>query len=264
MAEAGAGSPLLMVHGWPQHWWMWRKLIPALAEDHRVICPDLRGFGWSEAPAGNYSKETLAKDLIGLIDSLGLDRVRMVAHDWGGFAGFLACLLAPERFERYVALDVIHPWFRIPAPTPGAMLSASYQFALAAPMGERILRHTPLVKEIIKRGSHPDASWTDEELATYADIFRDGERARASSALYRTFLTRELLELGGGRYASRRLRVPTLLLTGSDDPVVTPERIADLPEHADDARVEVIDRCGHFSPEERPEAVLAAVRSHFA
>ena len=52
VAEAGGGPPILLLHGWPQHWWIWRKVIPALAENHRVICPDLRGFGWSEAPAG--------------------------------------------------------------------------------------------------------------------------------------------------------------------------------------------------------------------
>ncbi len=52
VAEAGEGPPILLLHGWPQHWWVWRKVIPALAENHRVICPDLRGFGWSEAPAG--------------------------------------------------------------------------------------------------------------------------------------------------------------------------------------------------------------------
>src|ERR1044071_10138677 len=63
VAEAGEGSPILLLHGWPQHWWTWRKVIPALAESHRVICPDLRGFGWSEAPAGPYEISELAADM---------------------------------------------------------------------------------------------------------------------------------------------------------------------------------------------------------
>src|SRR5262245_54016411 len=70
VAEAGAGEPLLLVHGWPQHWWAWRKIIPRLAAHHRLICPDLRGFGWSDAPPTGYAKEQLADDLINLLDAL--------------------------------------------------------------------------------------------------------------------------------------------------------------------------------------------------
>ena len=73
VAEAGSGPPLLLLHGWPQHWWMWRKLIRPLAESHRVICPDLRGFGWTEAPPGGYDPEVFANDLIALLDALGID-----------------------------------------------------------------------------------------------------------------------------------------------------------------------------------------------
>ncbi|MDQ4048476.1 MAG: alpha/beta hydrolase, partial [Actinomycetota bacterium] len=103
VTEAGHGEPLLLQHGWPQHWWAFRALIPVLAERYRVICPDLRGHGWTDAPAGGYEKEQLATDLLGVLDALGLERVRLVGHDWGGFAGFLACLRAPERFSHLVA-----------------------------------------------------------------------------------------------------------------------------------------------------------------
>jgi pimeloyl-ACP methyl ester carboxylesterase len=76
LAEAGQGEPLLMLHGWPQHWYEWRHLIDALREDYHVICPDLRGFGWSDAPASGYEKERLVDDIIGIMDVLGLERVR--------------------------------------------------------------------------------------------------------------------------------------------------------------------------------------------
>ena len=66
VAEAGSGDPLVLQHGWPQHWLAWSKLIPALAEDYRVICPDLRGLGWSDAPPEGYEKEQLASDLLAL------------------------------------------------------------------------------------------------------------------------------------------------------------------------------------------------------
>ena len=70
VAEAGDGPPLVLVHGWPQHWWAWRRLLPALAQERRVLCPDLRGLGWSDAPPGAYAKEGWAADLVALLDAL--------------------------------------------------------------------------------------------------------------------------------------------------------------------------------------------------
>src|ERR671920_2593429 len=82
VAEAGRGDPVLLLHGFPQHWWEWRKVIPALAEHYRVICPDLRGMGWTEAPATGYSVWDLTADLLALLDDLGLDGgVRLAGHD---------------------------------------------------------------------------------------------------------------------------------------------------------------------------------------
>ena len=100
VAEAGEGPPLLLLHGWPQHWWMWKGVIPALAESHRVICPDLRGHGWTDAPPWGYEKEGLASDALALLDALEIERVGMLGHDWGGLVGFLLSLRAPERIER--------------------------------------------------------------------------------------------------------------------------------------------------------------------
>src|SRR5919108_254932 len=117
VAEAGAGDPVLLVHGWPQHWWSWRELIPSLAERHRVIAPDLRGLGWSGAPAdGDYRKETLADDLLGVIDALDLGRVRYVGHDWGAWLGYLIALREPDRLDRLVTISVPRP-----RPPPGGI-----------------------------------------------------------------------------------------------------------------------------------------------
>ena len=132
VAEAGSGEPLVLQHGWPQHWLAWRKLIPELAESYRVICPDLRGLGWSDAPPQGYEKEQMASDLLALLDALELDRVRLVGHDWGGFAGFLACLRAPERFERFCCLGITTPWLRVSS-SPAAFAKTAYQPLLATP-----------------------------------------------------------------------------------------------------------------------------------
>ena len=99
----------MLVHGWPQHWWMWRHVVPLLAPHARLVMIDLRGFGWSDAPPGAYDKQTLADDLLAVLDALGLDRVRLMAHDWGAWSGFLACLAAPERFAAFLALGAPRP-----------------------------------------------------------------------------------------------------------------------------------------------------------
>ena len=80
-AEAGEGEPVVLQHGWPQHWWMWRDFIGPLAERYRVICPDLRGHGWSDKPAHGYRKPELLDDVLALLDRLGIERVRWVGHD---------------------------------------------------------------------------------------------------------------------------------------------------------------------------------------
>jgi pimeloyl-ACP methyl ester carboxylesterase len=96
VAEAGAGDDaVLLLHGWPQHWYEWRHLMPDLADRHRVIAPDLRGFGWSDAPSSGYLKEEMGQDVLAILDALELERVKLVGHDWGGWIGFILCC-APQ------------------------------------------------------------------------------------------------------------------------------------------------------------------------
>ena len=112
LAEAGSGEDVVLcLHGWPQHWYEWRHLMPALADRHRVLALDLRGFGWSDAPRDGYVKEDMATDVLAVLDELGLDRVKLVGHDWGGWIGFLLCLREPQplralpRAQHPAALD---------------------------------------------------------------------------------------------------------------------------------------------------------------
>ena len=257
VAEAGTGPPIVLLHGWPQHWYCWRHLIPTLAEHHRVICPDLRGHGWSDAPASGYDKEQLATDLLALLDALELDRVRLVGHDWGGFAGFLACLRAPERIERFMALAIVHPWVRARF-EPLAIVAGTYQVVLATPgLGPWSLRarRGGLARYLLRAGSR--GALPDDAIASYAERLSHPDRAHASSLLYRTFLRTEMGALLRGRYRDVRLKTPTVLLAGARDPVVTAARVRGFEPYADSMRVEVIPRAGHFLPEEVPETVLA-------
>jgi pimeloyl-ACP methyl ester carboxylesterase len=264
VAEAGAGPPVVLVHGWPQHWWSWRRVMAELAPSYRVLCPDLRGMGWSDAPPGAYAKEDWAADVVALLDALGLDEVDLVGHDWGGLVALLVALRAPERLRSVTAMSIIHPWPRPPRPGPAALAPLAYQGPLATPVvGERLLRHAPdVVRTLIRRGSHRGFTWTDEELDTYARVLQEPARARASSAVYRTYLLHEAVPLTTGRYAGQRLQVPALMLTGASDAVVGPPALSGFEEHADRARTVVVPRTGHFVPEERADVVVAELREH--
>ena len=125
VAEAGAGEPIVLLHGWPQHWWMWRHVVPLLAPHARLVMIDLRGFGWSDAPPGGYDKQTMADDVLAVLDALGLRRVCLVGHDWGAWIGFLACVAAPERFAAFLALGAPRPLGRPAAPASCCRSGAS-------------------------------------------------------------------------------------------------------------------------------------------
>jgi pimeloyl-ACP methyl ester carboxylesterase len=264
LAGAPDAPPLVLLHGWPQHWWAWRHVLPALAETHRVIAPDLRGFGWSSVPESGYEKEQLASDLLALLDALGLERVGLVGHDWGAWTGFLAALRAPERFAALLALCMPPPFGR-PQRAWTDMWRLGYQVVLAAPVaGPALLRTRPeLVAAAIGRGATQTQNLTDAARAVYARRLQEPARAEATSQLYRTFLTRELPAMARGRYDDARLRVPALVLGGAQDRVVRPGMLDSASRQADAVRVEVVEACGHFLPEERPDLVIAGARELF-
>src|SRR5687767_1327296 len=137
VAEAGEGDPVLLLHGWPQHWYCWRLVMPALAKRHRVLAMDLRGFGWTDIAWQGFEKENMADDVANLVSALDLDRVKIVGHDWGGWIGYLLALRRPELVERLVGLSVPPPFLR-PQPRGLAVLPRMrYQLALASPLAVR-------------------------------------------------------------------------------------------------------------------------------
>jgi pimeloyl-ACP methyl ester carboxylesterase len=266
VAEAGPASapPLVLVHGWPQHWYEWRLLVPLLADDFRLVMPDLRGSGWTDAPATGYAKEQLATDLLGLLDVLGLDRVGLVGHDWGGWTGFLAALRAPQRFRGFLALGITHP-FQQPDLRVLQAWRGTYQVLLSTPvLAERVLRTAPhVIEAAIRVGSRRREAFSAADLAVYSSVVAEAGRARASSRLYRTFLLREAVPVLRGRYRGQLLRVPTRLVVGAYDPAIGRSLLRGWEDCAEDMSVHLLAGCGHFVPEEEPEAVAWQARTLF-
>src|SRR5207244_666119 len=186
---------------------------------YRVICPDLRGFGWTQAPPDGYDKETLAADVVRLLDALGLDRVRLIGHDWGGWCGFLICIHHPQRVERFLALNIPPPWGKPDVRTFSSLWRFWYQYLIATPLvGGIMLRNLPrFVHYIIQGTSERKDVWSQEDLDIFTEPLREPDRAHASVQLSRTFLTREFPRIARGKYADPRVGTPTLLLFGTKD-----------------------------------------------
>jgi pimeloyl-ACP methyl ester carboxylesterase len=237
-------------------------VIPRLAETYRVIAPDLRGLGWTDAPPRGYEKESLADDLLSLFAAMGLERVRLAGHDWGGMVGFLLALKAPERVHRYVALNTGHPWLTASWRDIGQAFRLWYQYVLASPILGRLVARR-LVDAIYRAGLNSDKV-TREEWRHFVDQFQEPRRVAATQQIYRTFLLREVPSITRGRYAGERLTVPTLYLHGEHDPVITPERFDPVAAHADDFRLEVVTGAGHFVVDEAPDEVLTRMLRFFS
>jgi pimeloyl-ACP methyl ester carboxylesterase len=265
VAELGSGPPVVLLHGWPQHWWTWRALMPLLADRHRVLAPDMRGFGWSEPTPRGYRKEELADDVAGLLDALGIDRAFLVGHDWGGVVGFLVCLNHGDRVRRYVPMNTGHVWPTLSLKgVPKQLGAMTYQGLLATPgLGRRINASPRVVGKVVGAITKQTDAVVPEYREQFAPRFADPARGRAASQVYRTFQLYEYPRWVRGLYADRRLTTPILWLHGISDPFFKPGMFRDIVDHADDVRIEYLPDCGHFPQEEQPALVAEHLREFF-
>jgi pimeloyl-ACP methyl ester carboxylesterase len=263
-AEAGAGDDVVLcLHGWPQHWYEWRHLMPALADRHRVLALDLRGFGWSDAPPTGYEKENMADDVLAVLDELGIERVKLVGHDWGGWIGFLLALRGPERIERFLALSILPPWTGLKEMAPH-LWRLWYQWVILSPgLGYRLHRSGKFVPKVLVASSKRREPWDQATIHAFSDTYMEPARARAAVQLYRVFNIRETPKIVRGRYSDARLSVPTRLLMGKDDPLPH-QAITGYERHADEMSLELVPDCGHFIADEMPELVAERAREFLA
>jgi pimeloyl-ACP methyl ester carboxylesterase len=262
MHVAESGSPeapaVLLLHGWPQHWYMWRRVMKDLAGDYRLLAPDLRGFGWTDAPGHGYDAETFAADQVALLDALELDRAHVVGHDWGGWTAILLGILHADRVDRMVVCNAPHPWSPLSPRLLLELWRSWYTWLIAMPViGRRVLQSAWIAQQYMRLNAK--LPFDAEEMEIYARSFREPDRAQAVVELYR-YYQRVVVESVRGRWRSHCLAAPTLLLFGEGDVSLSTKLLPGYESHADDMRVELVPDSGHFIVDERPDLVIERTR----
>ena len=255
VAEAGEGPPVLLLHGWPQHWYMWRGVIERLAPQFRLIAPDLRGFGWTEAPGGGYDADTFARDQVALLDALEIESASVIGHDWGGWTAFMLGLNHAEHIDRMVICNDPHPWPQLQPRLALETWRSWYALLNATPgLGSLAHQRGRYVTEILRRLSAA-GTFSEQEIESYVESYRDPQRAAAASGLYRYYWRAFVKSLRGG-WRSQQLSVPTLLLFGKRDRMIPHGLVATGYErNAPEMEVELISDAGHFLVDEKPDLV---------
>ena len=270
VADAGPaeGPPVMLVHGFPENWWEWHELITPLAADgYRVLCPDLRGAGWSSAPRSRYLKNDMADDLAAVLDRLGVGPVKLVAHDWGGPVAFIMMLRHPGKGDR-----LLRSQHRSALCQTRPVVDAQ-RLAILVPDSDGASGHRPAAHRRPQRavisgcwvlGSAAGFRVPDDDVAMYVECMRQPGHAVAGSRWYRTFQSTEMLRWVRGEFDDVRVDVPVRWLSGTADPVLTPDLIDGYAEHISDFEVEFVDGVGHWIVEQRPDLVLDRLRAFLA
>ncbi|WP_158847687.1 alpha/beta fold hydrolase [Saccharothrix deserti] len=211
----GQGDPLLLLGGWPQTWWQFRKIMPSLAQRHQVIAVDLRGMGSSGKPESGYDKKTMAADVLALARHLGHEQVDIAGHDIGALVAYSFAANHPEAARRIALLDVMHPdesWFQHTVlPRPGRPLLWWFAFNQLRGLPEQLITgRSRYLIDFVHDESTPDpAAIGDFDRAVYAHAYSTPEAIRASNSWYRAFGQDIEDEKGYGP-----LTPPILALTG--------------------------------------------------
>ena len=260
VAAGTAGSPVLLVHGFPETWWVFHKLIPLLSEHHRVFAVDLRGFGDSATAGPDHDSATSAKDLSDLIAFLDVGPVHLTGQDIAGPTTFRVAASHPELVRSYTGIETALPGFGAETLADVTHGGAWHIGVLAAPgIPEMLLagRERAFLADyaIPSLTASPGAFTEDDVDELVRSYARPGAFAGAAG-LYRSLLSEgdELRKL-----AARKLDMPVLAVAGFSDR--TPTTLRQVATNVTTVGIEGI---GHYVAMEAPDRLAAALRSFYA
>jgi pimeloyl-ACP methyl ester carboxylesterase len=260
---AGTGFPVVLLHGWPQSWYEWRHVMPRLAAEYQVIAPDLRGLGDSSRPLGGYDKKTVGNDIWRLVhDVLGIEQFFLVGHDWGGPTAYAVAAAHPDAVRKLVILDVTIPGDGSPNISQGGRrwhhaFHQTPDLPEALIVGREDIYFTWFYRNY---GARPDAI-SQADIDEYLRVYRQPGALRAGFSFYRA-IPQDVAD-NAAIAASFKLPMPVLALGGDRSWGRRQEVVESLRRMAADVRGGVIENCGHWMPEEQPEALLRHLLDFF-
>jgi pimeloyl-ACP methyl ester carboxylesterase len=259
--SGGKGSPLILLGGWPQTWWQFHKIMPALAEHYRVIVVDIRGMNLSGKPAGGYDKKTMARDIYELTKKLGYPQVDIAGHDIGAMVAHSFAVHYPHAIRKLALLDVPHPdesmYELTLLPQPGQFYLWWFAFNQVAQLPEQLLagRFRPLTDHLCGLMLQNPKAISERDRTIYANAYSSPDAIRAANGWYQTF-GQDIIDLK----TYPRLTLPVLGLASEAgyDYLAGP-----LHRQAVDVQIERITGSGHYLAEEQPDVVVAHLRKFF-
>lgn len=263
----GTGPPVLLVHGWPENWYAWRLVMPALARDFTVVAVDQRGIGLTDKPRRGYDTATLANDLVNLMEALGHQRFALVGHDTGFLIGYALAADHPRRLTRVALAEVPGPAGAVPSPplfVPDALNNRLWHIPFNRVNNELTVQ---LVqgREDVFFGYEFDIHDGGRRLPGYARRYYTSLFARSRSALRGSFefyrAWGAMLEQNQQR-AKRPLEMPVLAIGGASSWGAGVAK--SMKPLASDVHTAVIPQAGHWVAEQAPRALVASLSEFLA
>ena len=269
VTHGGKGKPLLLIHGYPQTHIMWYKVVEKLSKEYYIICPDLRGYGDSSKPKGDeehltYSKKSMAKDMITLMQKLGFDKFFVAGHDRGARVTHRMCLDYPNNILKACVMDIT-PTYHMFKNTNQAFATGYYHwFFLIQPdfLPETMIGNNPryYLEEKLKRWSAKGSVFDKKAIDEYVRCF-DKDSIHATCEDYRAGASIDMSDDEKDR--NRKISTPLLVLWGEKGFVNRTYDVLNVwKEYALDLSGEALD-CGHFLPEEKPKEVSQKLKEFF-
>ena len=264
---AGARLPVLLLHGFPELWYSWRRQLESLGDTFLCVAPDLRGYGQTEITRAGYDTFTLAADVAALMDQLG-GRVNLVGHDWGGIVAWHAALQYPEKVARFVAIAAPHPirywevlwsnWrqFKMSQYVLGFQIPWLPEWQMSRNRGE-------FLAQTLKRSAVRPGTFKDEDIEVYRQAWSNRASMRAGVNYYRAAVRRqrELQKF----YRGRKVQCPGLVIWGDKDFALSLKLTEKLERFfVDPPRIEILQNCGHWVQQEAPEECNRLLREFFS
>lgn len=262
----GEGPLMLMLHGFPEFWYSWRRQIPEFAGDHKVVAIDQRGYNDSDKPTDltAYRIRELVEDVRGVIQGLGYDRCILVGHDWGGAVAWSFAYAYPEMLDRLIVMNLPHlAKLAAGLRTPQQLLRSWYTLFFQLPLLPELILQAfdhQLIADVLSNTAVDKTAFTAADLAAYRQAAAKPGALTAMINYYRANITEP--ELTTKEWGI--LNVPTLLIWGEADVALGKELTYGTEAYVADLTVRYIPNCSHWVQQEQPLLVNQYIREFLA